>query len=428
MTYPETLSYIHAVQWAGHKPGLSRTQALLAALGNPEQRLKFVHVAGTNGKGSTSAMIANCLQHAGYKVGLYTSPYIHCFNERIQINGVQIANEALVDLVTRIRPVADAMQDVPTEFELITAIGMLYFAEQGCDIVVLEVGLGGTLDSTNVIPCPEVAVITALGLDHTAELGGTLAEVASAKAGIIKAGGQVVSYGDAPEADAVIATVCAAQSATLTPASWGTLHLKETSLTGSTFDYAGLENLRIPLLGRYQPRNAALAITALQALAQCGWEIPEAALRAGLESVAWAGRFELLRTTPPFVLDGSHNPHGLAATTHSLRELFPAQKYTFVVGAMADKDITEMVSLIAPLAKRVITVTPNNPRALPAPDLAAKFTAQGVTAIAAHSIAEGVAMAEKLARNGVVCALGTLYFSADVRHAVLGDAATPSAE
>ncbi len=420
MTYQETLSYIHAVQWAGHKPGLSRTQNLLAALGNPEKQLKFVHVAGTNGKGSTSAMLANCLFHAGYKVGLYTSPYIHRFNERMQINGMQIPDDALVELVARIRPVADAMQDTPTEFELITAIGMLYFYEQGCDIVVLEVGLGGALDSTNVIPCPEVAVITALGLDHTAELGGTLAEVARAKAGIIKTGGSVVAYGTATEADAVIAQTCAEQGANLAVVDFAQLQIVQENTEGTLFHFASLKDLRIPLLGDYQPRNAALAILALKALAQKGWNVSEAALRAGLASVAWAGRFELLCATPPFVLDGSHNVQGLRATVQSLRRLFPARKYTFVLGVMADKNIDEMLDILCPQAKRIVCVTPHNPRALPAKELAAQITARGVAAIPAHSIGEGVATARKLAQNGVTCALGTLYFSADIRAAVQG--------
>ena len=166
MNYEQAMEYIHAVQWAGHKPGLTRTRTLLAALGDPHKKLQFVHVAGTNGKGSTAAMLASCLQAAGYRVGLYTSPFINRFNERIQINGQQIPDEALVKLVEQVKPAADAMEDVPTEFEIITALGMLYFAQQQCDIVVLEVGLGGTLDSTNVIEKPACAVITALGMDH----------------------------------------------------------------------------------------------------------------------------------------------------------------------------------------------------------------------------------------------------------------------
>ena len=193
MNYEEALNYIHAVQWAGHKPGLTRTRTLLAALGDPHKQLKFIHVAGTNGKGSTAAMLASCLQAAGYRVGLYTSPFINRFNERIQVNDQQIPDEALVRLVERVKPAADAMTDIPTEFEIITALGMLWFAETKCDIVVLEVGLGGTLDSTNVIDPPECAVITALGMDHVKELGPTLADIASAKAGIIKPGSPVVS-------------------------------------------------------------------------------------------------------------------------------------------------------------------------------------------------------------------------------------------
>lgn len=188
MDYTSALAYIHAVQWVGHKPGLTRTRTLLAALGDPHKQLRFVHVAGTNGKGSTVAMLSACLQAAGYRVGMFTSPFINRFNERIQINGQSIPDQDLVALVERIRPTADSMADVPTEFELITALGMLYFAQQHCDIVVLEVGLGGTLDSTNVIDPPECAVITALGLDHTQQLGPTLADIAAAKAGIIKEG------------------------------------------------------------------------------------------------------------------------------------------------------------------------------------------------------------------------------------------------
>ena len=215
MNYEQAMEYIHAVQWAGHKPGLTRTRTLLAALGDPHKKLQFVHVAGTNGKGSTAAMLASCLQAAGYRVGLYTSPFINRFNERIQINGQQIPDEALVALVEQVKPAADAMEDVPTEFEIITALGMLYFAQQQCDIVVLEVGLGGTLDSTNVIDPPECAVITALGMDHVKELGPTIADIAAAKAGILKPGSPVVSYGGVPEADAVIARTAAEQTAPL---------------------------------------------------------------------------------------------------------------------------------------------------------------------------------------------------------------------
>ena len=300
MNYEEALNYIHAVQWAGHKPGLTRTRTLLAALGDPHKQLRFIHVAGTNGKGSTAAMLASCLQAAGYRVGLYTSPFINRFNERIQVNGQQIPDEALVRLVERVKPAADAMTDIPTEFEIITALGMLWFAETKCDIVVLEVGLGGTLDSTNVIDPPECAVITALGMDHVKELGPTLADIASAKAGIIKPGSPVVSYGGVPEADAVIARAAAERHAPLTVVDLSRLTIEDGDLDAVTFDFDGLNGIRLPLIGSYQPRNAATAITALRVLRSRGWNIPDSAIRAGLEQVRWPAGSSCCGIRPPF--------------------------------------------------------------------------------------------------------------------------------
>ena len=266
MSYESTLEYIHNVKWVGSKPGLSRTQELLAALGNPEKKLKFVHIAGTNGKGSTASCIASVLTRAGYRTGLYTSPYIIRFNERMQVDGVQISDAELEELTNEIRPFADAMTDAPTEFELITALAMQFFLKKACDIVVLEVGMGGELDSTNVIEVPEVAVITSIGLDHTAFLGETLAEVASAKAGIIKAGGDVVAYGLAPEADRVIAEKAVAVGAKLTFADFGRLDIHGFDLDACHFDFKPYCTLSLPLVGTYQPYNAALAITALECL------------------------------------------------------------------------------------------------------------------------------------------------------------------
>ena len=418
MTYQEALAYIHAVHWQGHKPGLARTRALLAALGNPHKQLRFVHVAGTNGKGSTAAMLDSCLRCAGYKVGLFTSPYIIRFNERIQVNGAPIPDGDLVRLVEQVRPAAAAMADVPTEFELITALGMLYFAQQHCDIVVLEVGLGGALDSTNVIDPPECAVITALGMDHVKELGPTLADIAAAKAGIIKPGSPVVSYGGAPEADRVIAAAAAAQNAPLTVADFSKLTLRAAGLDGQTFDYDGLAGLTLPLLAGYQPRNAAVAIEALRALRGRGWQVPDSAIRQGLAQVRWPGRFELLRREPPFLLDGSHNAHGMRATVESLRARFPGEKFVFLVSIMADKDAGEMLRLLLPLAKAFVTVTAPSPRAIPAAELAARIEALGGRAEPADTIPAAVARTDALAAGGPAAALGTLYFSGEVREAV----------
>ena len=417
MSYESTLAYIHAVKWQKRKPGLSRTRELLEALGNPEQKLRFVHIAGTNGKGSTAAILASVLQCAGYRVGLYTSPYINRFNERVQVNGVPIGDEELERVVDQIRPKAEAMADAPTEFELITALAFQYFYEKRCDIVVLEVGLGGALDSTNVIPAPECAVITALGMDHVAELGPTLADIASAKAGIIKPGTEVVSYGGAPEADAVIAQVCQEQGVELHPVPFDRLTVHQGDLHTSVFDFDGMEGLHLPLVGAYQPRNAATALTALQVLGNKGWNISASAIRKGLGQVSWPGRFELLRTDPPFILDGSHNAHGMRATAESLRTCFPGKKCTFLMSVMADKDVEEMLTLILPLARRFVTVTAPNPRALSAEALAEKITAMGGQAEAAPSIPQGLEMA--LQDGGITCALGTLYFSGEVRQAFL---------
>ncbi len=418
MNYDQALAYIHAVHWQGHKPGLDRIRTLLEALGNPHQKLQFVHIAGTNGKGSTAAMVDSCLRAAGYKVGMFTSPFINRFNERIQVNGIPIPDQDLVQLVEQVQPAAQAMEDVPTEFELITALGMLYFVQQNCDIVVLEVGLGGALDSTNIIPPPACAVITALGMDHVKELGPTLADIAAAKAGIIKPGSPVVSYGGEPEADKVIADTARAQGAPLTVVDFSRLQLRSASLDGLVFDFDGLEGLTLPFLASYQARNAAVAITALRALRGRGWNISDQAIRQGLAQVRWPGRFELLRRDPPFLLDGSHNAHGMRATVASLRERFPGEKFVFLISIMADKDWDKMLQLLLPLAKCFVTVTAPSPRAIPAPDLAAQIRAMGGVAEPSDTIPAGVARADALAAGGPVAALGTLYFSGDVRRAL----------
>ncbi len=420
MSIESTLAYIHNVQWRGQKPGLERIQTLLDRLGHPEAQMKFVHIGGTNGKGSTAAMTASVLRAAGYRVGLYTSPFLNRFNERIQINGIEISDAELETLVNEVRPFADSMEDLPSEFELITAIAFLYFYRMHCDIVVLEVGLGGEFDATNVIPCPEVAVLTSIGLDHTAVLGATVAEIARTKAGIIKAGGDVVSYGHLPEADEQIEAACAAQNAKLWPVNFDLLETTSLNLQYRTFRYGSMENLRIPLLAEYQPRNAAVAITALSVLAHKGWHITGQNIRDGLEQVQWPGRFEVLGQHPTFLLDGSHNPQGMAATVDSLKELFPEQKFVFLLSIMADKDVAAMLELLLPMAEQFFTVTADNPRAMPGEVLAERIKALGGKAEVCASIPEGVAAAQGLAGyDGRVCALGTLYFSGDVRRAFL---------
>ena len=416
MTYEEALSYIHSICWKGSKLGLDRTRELLGKLNDPQKELKFIHIAGTNGKGSTAAMLSSILEEAGYRVGLYTSPFINRFNERMQVNHQPIPDEELAALTEYVRPYADAMADSPTEFELITALAMVWFARQKCDIVVLEVGMGGELDSTNIIDVPEAAVIAAMGLDHVKELGPTMADIARAKAGIIKEGGRVVSYGGNPEADEVIAAVCRARNASLCQPDFSAIVPGDFSLEGQTFSYKGWRGLRIPLVGAYQMNNAAVVLETVEVLRQRGWSVSDEAVRQGLADTRWPARFEVLRRDPVFIVDGGHNPHGIRATAESLRRLFPGRKITFVTGVMADKDVEHILGLIVPLAEQFFTVRPDNPRAMDAGELAARIEAMGAKATACASVRDGVDRAiQAEGPHGVACALGSLYMSGEVR-------------
>ena len=416
MTYEEALSYIHSICWKGSKLGLDRTRELLGKLNDPQKELKFIHIAGTNGKGSTAAMLSSILEEAGYRVGLYTSPFINRFNERMQVNHQPIPDEELAALTEYVRPHADAMADSPTEFELITALAMVWFARQKCDIVVLEVGMGGELDSTNIIDVPEAAVIAAMGLDHVKELGPTMADIARAKAGIIKEGGRVVSYGGNPEADEVIAAVCRARNASLCQPDFSAIVPGDFSLEGQTFSYKGWRGLRIPLVGAYQMNNAAVVLETVEVLRQRGWSVSDEAVRQGLADTRWPARFEVLRRDPVFIVDGGHNPHGIRATAESLRRLFPGRKITFVTGVMADKDVEHILGLIVPLADQFFTVRPDNPRAMDAGELAARIEAMGAKATACASVRDGVDRAiQAEGPHGVACALGSLYMSGEVR-------------
>lgn len=424
MNIEEALSYIHKTKWLGTKPGLSRTRRLLGALGDPQQSLKFVHVAGTNGKGSTCAMIASILRESGFCVGLYTSPYITVFNERMQVDGQNITDDELIHIVETIRPAADAMtDDPPTEFEVITAAAMLYFLEKKCDLVVLEVGMGGTLDSTNVIEAPECAcsVICAIGLDHTAYLGDTVEKIAAVKAGILKENAPVVMYPEKESVEKVIRSAAKEKHCPLTAPDFSLLSVQKYSLDGIDFSYGALSGLHLPLIGTYQPCNAAVAIETARVLRMRGYSISDEDIRRGLSEVVWKGRFEVLRKEPVFLLDGSHNPHGMRATVDAIRQYFGEQKLHFVLGAMADKDVSTMLSLLLPEAERFYTVTAPNPRAMTGEELAQRIRSLGGKAEAFGSIETAVnAAAQNAEKDGVCAALGTLYFSQEVRSAVEG--------
>ncbi len=419
MNVSEALSYIHSVCWKGSIPGLSRTRELLGKMGNPEKKLRFVHVAGTNGKGSTAAMLASILRQAGFVTGLYTSPYIIQFHERMQVDGEMISDDELCAITEYIRPLAESMTESPTEFELVTCIAMEYFVRRGCQIVVMEVGMGGELDSTNVIESPEVSVICNIGLDHTEVLGDTLEKIAAAKAGIIKPGCPAVIYRAAPSVEAVFEEKCRATGSELYKADFDAIHLLKHDLTGQVFDYGRFTALRLPLLGAHQLRNAAVVLTAADVLKARGWTISDANIREGLATVRWPGRFELLRKDPLFIVDGGHNPQCIEALGQNIRQYLAGQPLTVLTGVLADKDYHCMYSDIAQFAARFVTVTPPNPRALDAQALAEYLQQFGKPVTACSSVDAGVREAIRQAgADGVVLAYGSLYMVGDIEAAV----------
>ncbi|MEG1984757.1 MAG: folylpolyglutamate synthase/dihydrofolate synthase family protein [Oscillospiraceae bacterium] len=417
MNYNEALDYIHSISWRGSKLGLERTQELLEKLGNPEKELKFVHIAGTNGKGSIAAMTASILRKSGYKTGLFTSPAIQEFNERMQVNGEMIPQKELAELMTDyIRPNVEKMSDPTTEFEMMTCLALLWFKKCGCDIVVLEVGMGGEYDSTNVISCPLVAVISAIGLDHMAELGDTIEKIAFAKAGIIKHGGEVVINGNCPEANRVFAHVCNERSAGLTIPAYSTLVKSDSNFKGQYFSYKHYNDLFIPLIGDYQPQNAAVAIETALLLKWMGYRITDVTIRAGLHDVKWPGRFELIGDKPTFIVDGGHNPHGIRGTVDSIKRFLPDTKPVILVGIMADKDVNAILQILCEVSDNFVTVTPDNPRAMKAEELCTKLLALGCTAQSCNTVESGIETAKRIAgESGAVVALGSLYMVGTIR-------------
>lgn len=422
MTGNKAIAYIHSYLWRGSIPGLSRTFDLLHRLGDPQKKTKFIHIVGTNGKGSTAAMLAAILQKAGYTTGLYTSPYILTFHERMQVNGKMISDEELGSITETVRPHAEAMQEYATEFELVTAIAMEYFARHHCDIVVLEAGMGGELDSTNVIDSPEVAVFTNIGLDHTEYLGDTAEKIAKTKAGILKQGCDAVCYRSVPSVEAVLAEVCAQKNIPLHKADFDSIVSKAHGLEGQTFDLGCRTDLFLPLLGEHQLKNAAVVLTTLDVLQTRGWKISEAHIRDGLRDVRWPGRFEVLRKDPLFIVDGGHNPQCMQALAENIQQYLAGRELTVLTGVLRDKDYTDMYRLVAPFAARFVTVTPPNPRALPAEELAAELKTFSKPIETVGDVRQGVRRAIELAgKDGVVLAFGSLYMVGDIRTEAMKD-------
>lgn len=438
----DPIAYINTPRWQASRLGLERIRELLERLGSPQDRLKFVHVAGTNGKGSICAYLASILGAAGYRTGMFTSPYIERFEERIRVDGVMISPDELRDVTLAVREHAEAMAEEtgghPTEFELMTAVALEHFARCGCDIVVLEVGLGGRLDSTNVIDAPEACVIARIGLDHTALLGNTLAAIAGEKAGIIKEGSAVVSWPQESEAMAVIEHAAAEHGCELRMPDFarleeGAVKWEDGASPFRPFSYKEWTDLRTGILGSYQPQNATVALEAVDVLRGRGWRIPDEAVRAGVAQTCWPGRFEIVEggSSPDgfaIVVDGGHNPQGARALAASLAEVFPGRRSVFVIGVLEDKDYPRMLEDVLPLGSAFVCVTPDNPRALPAHKLARaiRWTGQDllgcsacVNPVVARDFEDAIRRARELAGpDGLICAFGSLYSVAALKEAV----------
>ncbi|MCX7708602.1 MAG: bifunctional folylpolyglutamate synthase/dihydrofolate synthase [Clostridia bacterium] len=425
MNYSEALDYIFGTLKFGSKLGLHNISYLLELMENPHQKLKFVHVAGTNGKGSTVAFTSSILMEAGYKVGIYTSPYLERFTERIKIGPSEIGEADLARITEYVKSKVEIMlergENHPTEFEIVTAIAFQYYYENNCDIVVLEVGLGGRFDSTNVIDTPLVSVITTISYDHTAILGNTLPAIAFEKAGIIKVNGDVIVYPQCKEVEDVFRKACEERQARMHIADFDQLQIKEFGVDGQVFDYINpkgdcYKELKISLLGDHQVKNAVIAINTIEILKEKGLSINEKAIRKGLDTARWSGRLEVLRKKPMFIIDGAHNAEGAKILLDNLDKYFPEMNRIFIFGVLKDKDYDSIIKTVIATAHKVITVTPENERALPAEELAILIKGYCNDVVVSDTIEEAVETGLKMASDGdLICAFGSLYYIGEIR-------------
>lgn len=425
MKYQEAMDYIESIQSYGIVPGLESITQLCERLGNPQNRLRFVHIAGTNGKGSVLAYISTILKCAGYRVGRYISPVIFEYRERIQVNGRNITKKALCEGLELIRNICYEMVQEglphPTPFEVETALGFWYFDQMECDIVVLETGMGGRYDATNVIPSPEVAVLTSISMDHMKFLGGSLTEIAGHKAGIIKSGCAVVSACQKPEAMAVVRQTAEDMHCPLGVAEEGSIrNLRRgsgKSIERQRFDYTSADGhvwkqLEIALGGVFQPANALLAIETVHALGGRGFEVKEAAIRKGLRETVWQGRFSVIARKPLFVVDGAHNEDAAGKLAQSVEFYFTNRRIIYIMGVLRDKEYEKVIALTHGYADQIITITPpENPRALAAYELAQEIAKVHPQVTAVDSLEEAVEMAGLLAgQEDVILAFGSLSY------------------
>ena len=424
MNYTEARLYLDESSKYGSVLGLENMRELLKRLGNPQDALRFIHIAGTNGKGSVLAYLSTILSGAGYRTGQYSSPTLFAYRERIQVDGVYIEKEALARLVTRIAAAVEQMHaegaGTPTEFEIETALAFLYFREKRCDIVVLETGLGGAQDATNIIRTPVLEVITSISMDHMAQLGDTLEQIARQKAGIIKPHTLVACAAQPPEATRVIEEVCAANHSPCRMVDEAQLSDICYGYKAQTFSYRNWKQVRIRLAGSYQISNAALALEAVESLREAGFRLSDEQVLQGLFNTCWRGRFTLLREHPAVIMDGAHNPGAARELRRSLETYFSGKKLYYIFGMFRDKDYQTVIEVTAPLAEHIITVqTPGSARALPAEELKQAVERVNPSVEAAASIQQAVEKSLRLAGSAdVIVIFGSLSFLAEAEKAV----------
>lgn len=412
MEYRKIINIIENKRRFGSLPGAVISGKLLAAVGNPQRDLAFIHIAGTNGKGSTAAFLYAILREAGISAGLFTSPHLIDFTERIQLDGASIPKE---DAARIGQMLLDLELDVnPTMFDYALAMALLYFKERGCRLVVLETGLGGRLDSTNAIEAPLVSVITKIGYDHTAVLGETLEEIADEKAGILKAGTRAVLESQKPEVLNVLLRRCREREIPVS-----IVEASKIVSDGDVFSYPGEHPYRIGMLGEFQRENAMAAVLAARELLRLGYPVTEKAIGMGLKNAFWPGRMEVISQDPFLMIDGAHNEDGAKALIQSLSVLYPGEKIHFIMGVLADKDYIKMAEQILPLAAKVTAVTPKNGRALRGEELAEHIRGLGIEATGADGLEEAFRpfLDNSFAGDvpGRTVAFGSLYFIGEVR-------------
>jgi len=416
MTYEEARAFIDETSKYGYILGLDTISELLKRLGNPQDELKFVHIAGTNGKGSILAYVSTILKEAGYRVGRYISPTIFDYRERIQVNETYITEEAVARLAEKIYIAGQSMLEDglahPTCFEVETALAFLYLKEQNCDIVVLETGMGGLTDATNVVKTTMVSVFASISMDHMGYLGDTLEEIAQVKAGIIKPKSIVVSAAQKPEVHKVLFETANRQTSDYREVDPEDITQVCYGFDNQSFSYKGMEQLCPAMMGSYQIGNAAVAVETILALGGCGFPVDVNTIRKGLAKTQWVGRFTPVARHPLFVVDGAHNRDAAERLKETLELYFPEKRKIFIVGVLADKEYDYMMSILTPMADKVVTImTPNNPRALAAEELAEDVRKYNVNVEAAKSLSDAVRRAKVYAEEeDLILAFGSLSY------------------